>query len=64
MPKAADNSIFLTLKAKLAFSWLRQAFTEALILHYFDPEHYIQIQTNVSDYVIGGILSQLNLESG
>ena len=63
-PKAADNSSFLTLKAKLAFSRIRQAFTEAPILHHFDPERYIQIETDVSGYAINGILSQLTPESG
>lgn len=32
---------FLTFKAKLVFPQLKQAFTEALILCYFDPEYYI-----------------------
>ena len=58
-PKAADNSSFLTYKAKLAFLRLRQAFTEALILHNFDLKCYIRIKTDNSDYVIEDILSQL-----
>ena len=41
--KAPGNSNFLPPKAKLAFSWLRQAFIEAPILHHFDPERYIRI---------------------
>ena len=63
-PKAPGNSNFLTPEAKLAFSWLRQAFTEAPILHHFDPERYIRIETEAFDYVIGGILSQLSSKSG
>ena len=63
-PKATDNSSFLTPKAKLAFSRLRQAFTEALILHCFDPEYHIQIETDAFGYTIDGILSLLTLESG
>ena len=62
-PRAADNSNFLTFEAKLAFLRLRQAFTEALILHHFDPERHIQIKTDVSSYAIGGILNQLTPES-
>ena len=62
-PRAADNSSFLTTEIKLAFLQLRQAFTEASILHHFDPERYIQIETNTSDYAIGGILSQLTAET-
>ena len=56
-PKAPGNPNFLTPEAKLAFSQLRQAFTEAPILHYFDPERYIRIETDASDYAIGGIFS-------
>lgn len=60
--KLADNSKFLTLDAKLAFLWLRQAFTETPILHYFDLERYIQIETDIMEYAIGGIFSQLTSE--
>ena len=56
-PWAADNSIFMTSEAKLAFLRLRQAFTEAPILHHFDPKRYIRIETDASRYAIGGILS-------
>ena len=63
-PRAAKNSSFLTSEAKLAFIRLWQAFTRALILHYFDPECYIQIETDASSYAIGGILSQLTTETG
>ena len=55
-PKVADNSSFLTSEAKLAFFRLRQAFTKAHILHHFNPERYIRIETNASGYTIGGIL--------
>ena len=51
---------FLTSKARQAFTQLRQAFVEAPILHHFDPKSHIQIETNVSGYVIGGVLSQLS----
>ena len=63
-PKVVDDCIFLTLKVKLAFSWLRQAFTKAPILHHFDPEQYIRIEMDASGYAISGILSQLTLEFG
>ena len=58
-PRIANNSCFLISKAKLAFLRLRQAFTEAFILHHFDPERYIWIETDASGYAIGDILSQL-----
>ncbi len=53
---------FLTFGVKKVFTKLRQAFVEAPILNHFDPEHYIQIKTDVSGYAIGGILSQLTLD--
>ena len=63
-PGAADNSSFLTSEANLAFLWMRQAFTEVLILYHFDPERQIRIETDTSGYAIGDILSQLTPESG
>ena len=63
-PKAVDDSTFLTPEAKLAFSQLRQVFTETPILHHFDPERYIRIETDTSGYAIGGILGQLTPETG
>ena len=51
---------FFIPKARLAFAQLRQAFVKAPILHYFDPESHIWIETNASGYSIGGVLSQLS----
>ena len=48
---------FLTPKARLAFTQLKQAFIEAPILHHLDPESQIRIKTDASGYAIGGILS-------
>ncbi len=56
---AHEARLFLTPEASLAFIRLRLAFTEAPILHHFDPEPYIRMKTDESDYVIGGVLSQL-----
>ena len=50
---------FLTLKARAAFNRLWLAFTKAPILRHFDPESHIWIETDVSGYAIGGVLSQL-----
>ncbi len=41
---------------------LRQVFIEASILNHFDPEHHISIETNISEYAIDEILSQLTLD--
>ena len=37
-------------------------FLKALILYHFNPECYIQIETDVSGYAIGRVLSQLTLD--
>ena len=57
--KKMVGSDFLTPGAKLAFTKLRQAFLKAPILHHFDPERHIRIETDASGYAIGGVLSQL-----
>ena len=54
---------FLTPGAKLAFTELRQAFLKAPIVHHFDPERHIRIETDISGYAIGRVLSQLTSES-
>ena len=56
--KEAGMGFFIP-KTRLAFTQLRQTFVEAPILHHFNPESIIQIETDVSGYAIDGILSQL-----
>ena len=56
------GSGFLTPKARLAFTKLRQVFMNTPILHYFDPKCHIWIKTDASGYAIGGVLSQLTLD--
>ena len=51
------KTCFLIPEAKLAFTQLRQALVEALILYDFNPKSHIQIETNVSGYAIGKVLS-------
>lgn len=43
---------FLTPKAKLAFSWLREVFIKVLILYYFIPKHHIHIEIEAFGYAI------------
>lgn len=62
--KATGNSNFLTLEAKLAFFWLKQAFIKTLIFYQFDLKGYISIETDAFGYAMGGVLSQLILKSG
>ena len=56
------ESGFLTPGARKAFTELRQAFIKAPILHHFDPERHIRVETDASGYAIGGVLSQLTLD--
>ena len=42
---------------------MRQAFLKAPILHHFDPERHIRIETDASGYAIGGVLSQLTSDN-
>ena len=44
---------FFIFGAKLAFTKLRQAFLKAPILHHFDPECHIRIETDESGHAIG-----------
>ena len=60
---ATGEPNFLTPNAKEAFNHLRLAFIEAPILRHFDPESHIRIETDVPGYAIGGVLSQLSLDS-
>ena len=53
------ESGFLTSGARKAFTKLRQVFIKAPILHHFDPERHIRVETDASGYAIGGVLSQL-----
>lgn len=45
-------------KAQVAFDTLKQAFTSAPILMYFDPHRAIGVETDASDYVSVAIMSQ------
>ena len=53
------GSDFLTPGAKLAFTKLRQTFLETPILHHFNPNRHIRIETDVSGYAIDRFLSPL-----
>lgn len=55
---------FLTPKARLAFTQLRQIFIEAPILCHFDPDYHIWIETDPSGYAIGSMLYQLSSNLG
>ena len=49
-PKSRTEELgtgFLTLKTRLVFIQLKQAFVEALILYHFNPESHIWIETDI-----------------
>ena len=50
-------------KCQQAFETLKKAFTSELILMHFDPDRPIIVETDASDYVSGGILSQYDNEN-
>ena len=49
-----------TLKYKQSFNNLKYYFITALILIYFNPDLKYVIKTNLSNHVLGGVLSQYN----
>ncbi|KAH0609145.1 uncharacterized protein H6S33_001373 [Morchella sextelata] len=53
-----DISFERTPKAQTAFNALKEAFTTAPILTHFDLEKEITVETDASDYVAAGVLSQ------
>ena len=57
--KKTVKSDFFTLRAKLAFTKLRQMFIKAPIFHHLDPKRHIRVETNASGYAICQIFSQL-----
>ena len=57
--KAARGSNYLTLVAKKAFNHLWYTFIQAPILQHFDPKWQIQTKTDMSDYAIDSVPSQL-----
>ena len=61
--KKTVESDFLTLGARLTFIKLRQIFFKASILHHFDLEYHILVETDAFGYAIGGVLSQLTLDN-
>ena len=61
--QATKKPNFLTSNAKKAFNHLRLTFINVPILQYFDLKSHIQIVIDVPGYAIGGVLSQLNLDS-
>ena len=50
---------YIILEAIKAFIVLKQAFTQAPILRYFNLALYIQVETNMSNFTLLGILLQL-----
>lgn len=53
---------FLILGAKKTFIHLYKAFTKVSIFYHFDLKYYIYIKTDILEYIIGEILSQITLD--
>ena len=64
MKKINSGTDFFTSKASLVFTWLKNTFTKAPILHYFDPECHIKIETSTSSYAMSIVPSQLTTKRG
>ena len=54
---------FLISGARIVFTKLRQVFIKAPIFYHIDPESYIQVETDVLEYVIDGVFSYLTLDN-
>jgi RNase H-like domain found in reverse transcriptase len=52
-----DKIFAWTKNEKIAFKELKRRFLEALILAIFDPEEYIVLEIDISDYAIGACIS-------
>ena len=48
---------FLTLRARLIFTKLKQAFVKVLILYHFNLKRYFRIKIDTSGYAISGVFS-------
>ena len=59
---ATEELTFLTSNAREAFNQLKQVFTKAPILWYFNSEYHIRIEINTSGYAIERVLSQLTFD--
>lgn len=57
------NTEIFIFKTSTTFTQLRQTFIKALMLQNLDLECYIRIETNISGYIIGEVLSLLILDS-
>src|SRR5258705_8399980 len=53
-----DTQFLWSLECERVFNQLKVAFTSAPILHYFDPDLETILETDASDYVVSGIVSQ------
>ena len=54
----------LDVEAKIAFEWLKAVFIIVLMLHHFNPMQKICIKSNVSEFAVSAVISQLELSTG
>ena len=58
-----SKSDFYTSGTRQTFTELRQAFIEVSILHHFNPNYHIRIETDISSYTIGEVFNQLTSDN-
>lgn len=59
----ASGSGFFIFKASQVLTKLKHGFGEAPILYHFDLKYYIWVETDISNYVISGVLCQLTSDN-
>jgi hypothetical protein len=57
-----DQAFVWSKECQSAFTTLKKAFTSDVVLRHYNPDHKIVVETDASDYVSGGILSQYDEE--
>ena len=58
-----DRPFQWSAQAEAAFTALKTAFESAPVLAHYHPDHPIIVETDCSDYALGGILSQIDPQS-
>ena len=59
-----DRPFAWNAKAQEAFESLKAAFTSAPVLAHYNPAHACILETDASNYALGGILSQIDPDTG
>ena len=60
--KKSTEASYPTFDIRKLFNYKQHAFTQAPIFQYLNPKCHIRIKTDILDYAIDGLLSQLFLD--